>query len=160
SKKKNISGNISHVGGNIRIGDDIHLPQHQLPKELTLSLPRTHPNDLIGREEDLAQLHNSLHTQKRVVVVNGIGGIGKTTLAQAYISQYYNQYHHIVWITQGSENIANDFTNTAGLVQSLDIDITGLDSRQLFEEIIRQLKAIPEGPNLLIIDNGEISLQD
>lgn len=161
SQKNVIAGNVSN-SGNLHIGDITHYssgPKPPPPKELTLSLPRTHSNDIIGREADLTQLHDSLHTQKRVVVVNGLGGIGKTTLTQAYISRYYDHYHHIAWITQDSDNIAGDFINTAGLIKSLDIDTAKLDTQQLFEEIIRQLKAIGSSPNLLVIDNGEQSLQ-
>ncbi|HVW58535.1 MAG TPA: hypothetical protein VHC48_00820, partial [Puia sp.] len=44
------------------------------PKELTLYMPRTHPDDIIGRETDLSRLYDLLRVEKRVVVVNGLGG--------------------------------------------------------------------------------------
>ncbi|MBD0350854.1 MAG: hypothetical protein ICV65_06865, partial [Flavisolibacter sp.] len=40
------------------------------PKELTLTLPKTDPRDIIGREKDLKELHDLLTTDQRVVVVN------------------------------------------------------------------------------------------
>jgi tetratricopeptide (TPR) repeat protein len=163
SEQKNIvQGNISNVGGDVRIGDDIHNHHHyntvKLSKELTLHIPKIHPDDIIGREQDLKQLHILLNAQKRVVVVNGMGGIGKTTLVQAYIHQYYQQYQHIVWITQTSDNILNDVVNTAGLIQTLGVDTTDAKQEELFNQIILKLKNIPEQPNLFIIDNGEQSL--
>ena len=131
----------------------------KFPKELTNALPKTHPDEIIGREEDLKSLHDLLCNNKRVIVVNGLGGIGKTTLVQAYVSKYYEDYAHIVWITQGSENIINDFLNAEGLLKNLEIEIPNPEPQQLFSEVIRKLKAIAEKPNLLVIDNAEQSLK-
>lgn len=159
ARQKNIVGSLNHVA-NARIGDDIHihLPERSFPKELTLQVPRTHDEDLVGRDEELAELYISLHTQKRVVVVNGLGGIGKTTLAQAYICRYYNEYHHIAWITQDTDDIAKDFANAPGLTRNLHIEALGAEPDYLFSEIICQMKGITGYPNLLVIDNGERSL--
>lgn len=166
AKQKNIVGDLHNVHY-ARIGDEvhIHLAEPSFPKELTLNIPRTHPNDIIGREADLEQLYTSLHAEKRVVVVNGLGGIGKTTLAQAYVSRYYEEYQHIVWITQDSEDVARDFVNAAGLILNLGLEVmvartgAGAGTQPLFEEIIRKLKTISDHPNLLVIDNGERSLR-
>jgi tetratricopeptide (TPR) repeat protein len=160
TKQKNIVGDLHNVHY-ARIGDEIHfhLGEPVFPKELTLNIPRTNQEDIIGRGSDLTALHNSLHREKRVVVVNGIGGIGKTTLARAYISRYYEEYRHIVWITQDSDDIAKDFASTAGLVHNLNINSALAGPEALFPEIIRKLKSITARPNLLIIDNGERSLK-
>lgn len=160
AKQKNIVGSLHNVGY-ARVGDEIHihLAAHVPPKELTLYMPRTHPDDIIGREADLARLHDLLRVEKRVVVVNGLGGIGKSTLAQVYISRYYERYHHIAWITQDSDDIARDIVNTPGLVHNLGLATTITETKTLFEEIIRKLKAISPYPNLLVIDNGERSLK-
>lgn len=134
--------------------------EQRFTKELSNRIPRTDPRDIVGRTEDLQHLHELLTKDNRVVVVNGLGGIGKTTLAQAYVSKYYSDYQHILWITQSAENITNDFVNADGLVQNLGIQGAGLLPEQVFEQIIRKLKAIPENPNLLVIDNAERSLSN
>ena len=130
------------------------------PKELTLNMPRIDPDEIIGREPDLNNLHLLLSGQKRVVVVNGLGGIGKTTLARAYLKKYYDEYHHICWITQLSEDITRDFVNTPGLMSNLAVEMANLDPADLFNAIIGKLKGISGRPNLLIIDNAEDSLSE
>jgi len=171
AKEKNIvKGSISNIGvATIGDNNDIHYHYHhhgetKLSKELTLHIPKTHPDDIVGREADLKELHDLLSTQKRVVVVNGLGGIGKTTLAQVYVSKYYEEYKHIVWITQISESIALDFNNDSGLIKNLQIETGNLEPNENlepekeFKEILIKLKSIADKPNLLIIDNGVQSL--
>jgi tetratricopeptide (TPR) repeat protein len=130
-----------------------------LPKELTLKIPKIHPSEVIGREKELEELHQLLFDNKHVVVVNGMGGIGKTTLVQAYMSLYYDDYQHIVWISQSNEtDIKNDFVNAEGLKENLKIATEGKDIEALYKEILSTLKALTDKPNLLLIDNAESSL--
>jgi len=131
-----------------------------LPKELTLKMPKVHPDDIIGRKEDLEELHGLLFNNKRVVVVNGLGGIGKTTLAQAYLSKYYKTYRHIVWITQLSGDIANDINNATSLAENLGVSREGKEVTQLCHAILNELKAIPGGLHLLVLDNVDEQLRD
>ncbi|WP_247232340.1 tetratricopeptide repeat protein [Telluribacter sp. SYSU D00476] len=129
------------------------------PKELTLTIPKIDSRDIVGREKELEDLHVLLSQERRIVVVNGMGGIGKTTLAQVYVSKYYDHYKHIAWVTQSSESIETDFINDSGLIKNLSVSTANLEPKELFEDIIRRLKAIHDRPNLLIIDNGEQSLR-
>ncbi|MEO0705017.1 MAG: NB-ARC domain-containing protein [Cyanobacteria bacterium J06649_5] len=46
-----------------------------------------HPANFIGREQALQSLHH-LGAQHRIIVIQGEGGIGKTTLAQQYCQQF------------------------------------------------------------------------
>lgn len=130
-----------------------------LPKELTLKIPRVQPDDIIGRAADLEELHQLLFNNQRVVVVNGLGGIGKTTLAQAYLGKYYNEYHHIVWITQLSEDIINDIVELVKMVDyhTLTIEILArtaqlrrLDAEVLKDAIKEDLRA-----NVYVNHKGE-----
>ena len=157
-EKNKAAGSMSNIG-KVDIGDKItNVYQNAnatIPKELTLYLPKTHPYDIIGRENDLDELHQLLGTEKRVVLVNGLGGIGKTTLAQAYVHKYYAEYQHIAWIVLDSDNLANDFVNTPGLIENLGIETGDFQPLELFPELIRRLKVIPDKPNLIVIDNAE-----
>ncbi|AXY78150.1 tetratricopeptide repeat protein [Paraflavitalea soli] len=128
------------------------------PKELTSKIPRIHQHDIIGREDELQDLHTLLFNNKQVVVVNGMGGIGKTILSQAYLSKYYDDYHHIAWVSQLTNDIANDIVSASGLAENLSVSKENKEVNQVFDEILRRLKACSDGPNLLILDNAEEAL--
>ncbi len=127
-------------------------------KELSLKTPHISPDKIIGREKDLDDLRDRLSNNKQVVLVNGLGGIGKTTLAMAYVGKYIKNYQHILWISQLSGNFRDDIIQTEGLMQNLGISTAGKEAAQLYAEIMGKLKSISDGPNLLIIDNAEAEL--
>ena len=153
------------VNSNLTAGGDINIthsttnnPTPQIPHRLTTYLPKTNPNDIVGRAEDLTKLRNLLNTQKEVVLVNAMGGLGKTTLAQAYIYQHEQDYKHIAWITQSNNELSTDFVNADGLLQNLHIDVSKYEPQELFGAILNQLHSITAQPNLLVIDNADDKL--
>jgi len=95
STKNVVQGDFSKVKS-VNIGDEIHYPHSpKIPKELSARIPKTPPDKIVGRENDLNDLHQRLVNHKQVLLVNGLGGIGKTTLAQVYIAKYWDEYHHV-----------------------------------------------------------------
>lgn len=129
-----------------------------IAKELTLKFPRINPNDIVGRSAELKELHDLLFDNKKVVVVNGLGGIGKTTLVQAYLTFFYGKYKHIAWISQTSSDIVSDMVSDEGLLSSLGISKEGRDIKEIGAEMLYRLKSVSEGPNLLILDNTDATL--
>jgi tetratricopeptide (TPR) repeat protein/GTPase SAR1 family protein len=160
SQKNVIQGNITNVDS-IKIGDTFHvtLPKFtaipQSVKELSADIPRINPEtDLIGRITELNDLHKRLTSNRKVVLVSGLGGIGKTTLAIAYLNQFYDYYHHIAWLTQTTDDVRQAFVSDHMLVGNLEIT----DIQELFSEIMRRMRLVTVKPNLLIIDNATESL--
>lgn len=170
SEKNIVKGSISNIKGDVVIGDNntriyqyyTIQEKHHLRKDLTLKIPKLREDQIIGREKDLLDLHTRLFNQKQVVVVNGMGGIGKTTLAQVYLSKYYESYQHVAWIEldSNSETIVSDFISNEGLLKSLNISEEGKTPIQLFKEIISAFKEIKEIPGLLILDNATKQLAE
>lgn len=109
--------------------------------------------DCIGREEELAAIHHKLIHSPKVALVRGLGGIGKTTLVQAYVAVHQNDYQHIIWVTQGSDLITTIALDPS-LTQSLKLPFQEKeDLGTRFIQIMQVLRTIP-GPNLLVIDNA------
>jgi len=130
-------------------------------KELTAQLPLLQGESLVQRETDLVDVHNRLMQNKQVVLVNGMGGIGKTTLAQMYMTRYYDCYKHLAWISISTSDFVSDFIQTAGLKESLNVTMEGKTPKQCFDEIIIALKGLHhavEEQSLIILDNTEESI--
>nr|WP_286206522.1 tetratricopeptide repeat protein [Sessilibacter corallicola] len=112
---------------------------------------------MIGREQELKDLREHLSNQQQVVLVNGMGGIGKTALAQTYATFYRKNYEHIAWVQQTSDDFRQDLISAEGLLDSLNLSTTGT-VEELFPKVINKLRSIESQPNLLVIDNAFVSL--
>jgi len=134
--------------------------QTRIPKQLTDEIPTLALEEIVGRAKELEEVHRLLCDKKQVVVVNGLGGIGKTTLAQVYVHRYWEEYHHIAWVAQTSNDILLDFTNAPGLLKSFFIDTEQSDPKEIFSALMRKMKTIDEKPNLLILDNADSCLEN
>lgn len=119
-----------------------------------LTLPPIKFNDfIVGREKEINDIKLFLKRNKKIVIINGIGGIGKTTLCK-YL--YWNSkeifrdmYDHIAWINY-ENNIENSFINAFNnLNLHYKVDDTNQDK---FDRIIYELNKFNE-KLLLIIDN-------
>jgi glycosyltransferase involved in cell wall biosynthesis len=44
------------------------------------------------------------------------------------VAQYWDEYHHVAWVSQISDNLINDFVNTEGLLERLQIPADGADA--------------------------------
>src|SRR5258706_16408815 len=57
------------------------------------------PEIFIGREDELNNIHQQLNAgENLLLLVNGEGGIGKTTLASQYYLKYQDYYQHLAWV--------------------------------------------------------------
>jgi AAA+ ATPase superfamily predicted ATPase len=59
----------------------------------------------VGREEELAQMREQLpcDDSRKIVVLHGLGGIGKTQLAVAYAKRHRNDYSAVFWLNSKDE---------------------------------------------------------
>jgi hypothetical protein len=66
----------------------------------------TETDYLIGRESELAQIRNILSGDgsRRIAILHGLGGIGKTQLTVAYAKRYKHSYSAIFWVNIKDDN--------------------------------------------------------
>jgi tetratricopeptide (TPR) repeat protein len=106
---------------------------------------------LLGREKELAELEKKLDQADRVLLVNGMGGIGKTEVCKRFFMDHYSQYSFAGWI---------DYLGTIkeSLVNAINPNITGGSSQDSMDErfaILEEFLCHLQGNALLILDNLE-----
>ncbi|KAI0798950.1 kinesin light chain 1 [Xylaria sp. FL0064] len=117
----------------------------------------------VAREKELAEMRRKLSSDgsRRVVVLHGLGGIGKTQLAITYIKRYRDEYSAIFWLNIKDEtSIQQSFTKVARQILQQHPDashLSALDLQQNQEEVVQAVKAWFNLPGntrwLLVYDN-------
>ncbi len=126
---------------------DTYLPPHQVPKILTKQLGLANDSDFVGRKDELQKVDELLNLNSMLLLLNGIGGIGKSTLASYYLNQNKDNYDYYGFVQVNEDiklSLASAFSNSLNL-QSEKID-------DLFAETMNKLHNL-EGKKLLIIDD-------
>ena len=108
-----------------------------------------------GREEMLAQIEASFASGKRVLFLEGIGGIGKSELAKQYAMQHCDQYDNVVFLSyvDSLESLLCDATalQIEGVDKLKDEEDAAFAQRKL-----SVFKSIADGRTLLIVDNFDV----
>ena len=130
------------------------LPMEKTPPLTLLTPLPPRKIHLIGRENDLAALAEMLKKSERVVLVNGLGGIGKTEVCKSFFYSHYNQYDYAAWIDWIS-SLKESLVNALGGDDSQFIqpgEKESVDER--FKKIKAGLQHMRE-TFLLVVDNIE-----
>ena len=105
---------------------------------------------VIGRVVELQKIADALDTGDDLLLLNGMGGVGKTTLAGFYMERFAHRYQYIAWIS-----CSGDFRGD--LVRQLNRQrIPGLPNTDNVPELFAAMLLSMEnmsGSNLLIADN-------
>jgi len=130
--------------------------QNSNPKTSSLLLTPLPPKQirLIGREQELKDLKNKLDASPLVVLINGLGGIGKTEVCKTFFYTHYESYHYAAWVDWYG-NIKESLVHALGEDSSEFIDAGEKDTiDQRFEKIMTGLRKMKESM-LLVLDNLE-----
>ena len=128
-------------------GNTVNFPKHIIPKVLTKQTGLANDIDFVGRKEELQKVDEILNKDSMLLLLNGIGGIGKSTLASYYLNQKKNNFDYYGFI-QVNEDIKLSLASALGT--SLDLKSEKIDD--LFAEIMNKLQNL-KGKKLLIIDD-------
>ena len=80
-----------------KIEDSKKIDKHSAGHCLTSPTSDAAPSTVIGREKDLEKLWEML-SEKKHVMLSGLGGIGKTKLAQLLFHNYRDRFDEVAWI--------------------------------------------------------------
>jgi tetratricopeptide (TPR) repeat protein len=117
------------------------LSANHIPNQLTL---KSGTDFIIGREQELLKLDRELNN-KKIVLINGIGGIGKSTLSAYYLNLKKNIYDYYGFF-DGLEDFISE------LVTSFNITSQNDDYPSLKRKVFKELRML-KGSKLFIIDN-------
>jgi len=123
--------------------------ERKIPHNLTK--PPFLPETFVGRKEELQTIKDKLFGgDNLLLLVNGEGGIGKTSLASHYYHTYHDEYAHVAW-QLSEKDIANTLLALAG-----ELGLQFEETLPTAKRLDKLLKAMAElkGPCLLVIDNA------
>ena len=117
----------------------------------------------VAREAELAEMRRTLSSDgsRRVVVLHGLGGIGKTQLAIAYAKRYRHDYSAVFWLNiKDKTSIQQSFIKMARQILQQYPDasrLSAVDLQQDHEKVVDAARAwlsLPDNTRwLLIYDN-------
>jgi GTPase SAR1 family protein len=128
------------------------------------NIPNIKLAEFVGRTNELKELHHKIIQGNRVLVMNGIGGVGKTTLAKKYLQEHKQEYNHaaFVEVKLPDDNVDaakiipachDAFANDNTLAVNLELQFDATTSNEVkFNRIINKLRNLP-GKGLLVLDN-------
>jgi tetratricopeptide (TPR) repeat protein len=133
---------------------DASLGKAPFPVPVHNDLPPYNPN-FVGREDLLADLRQTLGQEgnaasTQMEAVTGLGGIGKTQLALAYVYRHLAAYWLVWWVR--AEEPTTRRADLVALAPHLELDPKGIDEEALLAAIRRELARRPGW--LLVFDNA------
>jgi tetratricopeptide (TPR) repeat protein len=109
--------------------------------------------DIIGRSQDLHNIRKLFSDGAGTVLLHAPDGIGKTTLAAVYATDFYEEYQFIAWLTVGNSLEDAILTNPDFL---LNLGVSGSTNHKTVSCCLEILfSARGEKPGLLILDDAD-----
>lgn len=112
----------------------------------------------VGRESLIHEIHERLHSDSRILVLYGFGGIGKSELAKAYANRYASCYHTVVFC-HFHESLQETLIDDCQIsVKHLAFRSTGKRGERgwYFRRKLKILRQLVNENTLLIIDNFDV----
>ena len=107
-------------------------------------------NYFIGREKECFDIDEAYKNGKKVVFINGYGGIGKTELAKYYANSRSKNYHTIIFgkCTNGLKEVFEN--EDVFIIQNLRKNEISLEER------IKCIQGLVDEDTLIVIDNLDV----
>jgi len=118
----------------------VHLPEHKTPTQLTSKLGK---DTIIGRVKELEDIDTLLKESSSLLLINGIGGIGKSTIASYYLHSQKEKLDYYGFF-EDLESFTSELREPLGLQQEKEDDA--------FIEALSKLRNL-KGNKLLVFDD-------
>ena len=137
-----INGDIYGIGvvKGGTVNQNLILPKHKVPTQLTSKLGK---DTIIGREKELEDIDKRLNNSNFLLLINGIGGIGKSTIASYYLHSQKEKLDYYGFF-EGVDSFLIELRSR--------LDIKAEKEEEAFMEALTKLSAL-EGNKLLVIDD-------
>lgn len=112
----------------------------KIPNQLSLKLSKS---TCIGRKKELIEIEDKLLISDNTLLIKGIGGIGKSTIASTYINKHKNNFDYYGFF-EGIESFLTELR--------INLDIKSEKEQDAFIEILFKLGNL-EGKKLLVLDD-------
>ncbi|WP_326553403.1 FxSxx-COOH system tetratricopeptide repeat protein [Micromonospora sp. NBC_01813] len=130
--------------------EEMSMSTDRVPLPANTPRPKLTPR-FTGREALLAEAHAALRGQRRLALA-GLGGVGKTQLALAYVERFRSE-HAVVWWLRAEDRVALD-DDYLGLAAAHGVPVDSESPQPQQTEVIRRW--LEERDNwLLVFDNAE-----
>ena len=111
--------------------------------------------DFVGRETELTRIRSLFDGGSKLVVLSGLGGMGKTELSVRYGRTHPGMVYFVRFDTSFTQTLEN---MASGLRPRLHDDGRGLDRQYLLKQVMDRLRESSDR-DLLIIDNVDSDTQ-
>jgi AAA+ ATPase superfamily predicted ATPase len=155
---------------------EVHLPLRKIGKVLTrpghqredfsVSFSLSNVSEVehfVGRKKELAEIHRVLSSDgsRQVVVLHGLGGIGKTQLSITYAKRHKDDYSGIFWLNiKDKDSLKQSFVKVAKQISQRHpsaLRLGNVETNENLDEVVDTVKAWLSLPNntrwLMIYDN-------
>ncbi len=114
------------------------------------NLPLQNPA-FTGRKKELTKIKELIDHEHGLLVVNGVGGVGKTALLRQFCHQFGDEYNHLIW-ANGKNGILENLCLDENLRSNLSISTAYQHTANIAQRIVNLLNTI-QGNNLLVLDD-------
>jgi len=143
-------------------GSNWKLPPTRLrqePQWLT-PIPQFNSEHFIGREKELAAIRRAVLIHQKPILIQGVGGIGKSALIKTYVDRFRFRYNHIIWIETPSEGNTTEIlavTTPLHTKLGLHFDKKEIAATKALETL--RATSMLSGKTLVIIDNASPDIE-
>jgi|GEM_PF-6466862 len=120
------------------------------PAVITTTSVQKPSKDFLGRDKDIEEIKESLKTAQKLVLVNGIGGIGKSQICSSmyyeYVSKSADDIEYLGWISYDTDLKSSIFQSVESIRNITDVNEYFAASKAEFNKL--------GGKLLLFIDNA------